>query len=88
MVGAGARIASLERAVLEDFWEAMAFQPGIDGEKQLSCQDLGVGASQVAVALRAKAGRHEHECLESNKSFWLYHNFYFKGKWALRKGFH
>lgn len=27
----------LEMAVLEGFWEAVAFQPGLDGEKLLSC---------------------------------------------------
>lgn len=41
MVGARAGGSSLERAVLEGFWEEVTFQPGLDGDMQLSRQDLG-----------------------------------------------
>lgn len=30
-------VVLLERVVLEGFWEEVAFQPGLDGEMQLSC---------------------------------------------------
>lgn len=59
------------------------------GEKPLSANTSGrsvpVGSDREGKSRKART-RVTH--LESNTSFWLDHSFYFKGKWALWKGFH
>lgn len=85
----GAGGAFLERAVLEGFWEGVAFRLGLDGEKPLSAKTSGrsvpVGCNPEGKSLEAGT-RVTH--LESNRSFWLDYSFYFKGRWALWTGFH